>query len=184
MIHVDLGSDSSIAFPLTMVDKIEVAGKHVMLKPGSSLGNRMISGSGSQSSANHPVQGQVPSRYSKSDRILPVQRAADDPKVDVEPNGVAVYRPFGDSKQVGKRRVGAAGHQRVTMGSPTINEGRPGTRRVGNRHVIGGAPPSNFRAGGVPVTGLEQVPPNTNGNAGQSSGDSDSSSSSDSGSGN
>jgi hypothetical protein len=187
MIHVDLGGDSAIAFPLSQVDKIEAAGKDVLLQPSSSIGNRIVSGVRPGSGGSHPVGGQVPSRHSKSDNILPVQRAADDPKVDVDASGVAVYRPFGDSNQAGKRRVGAAGHQRVTMGSPTISEGRPGSRRLGNRHVIGAVSPANTRAG-VPVTGLEQVAPGSASQAeGQESsgdGDSSSSSGSDAGSGN
>jgi hypothetical protein len=179
MIHITLGSDASMAFPRSMVEKIEAGGQDLLLSTGSAYGNRMVPGTGRP----RPVQGQAPTR-SSSGKVLPVQTVADDPQVEMDASGVAVYRPYSSSNQKNKQKVGLAGHQRVTMGSASTGEGRTGTRRVGNRHVIGGASPSNFRAG-VPVTGLEQVPPTDGGEPKSSSDDGgSSSSSSDSGSGN
>jgi hypothetical protein len=180
MIHVDLGGESFMAFPMRMVEKVEKAGSKVMLDPSYSGGNRISGGS-------RPVRGTVPSRYSDSENKLPIERAADDPQVQMDgKSGVAVYRPYGDSRQAGKKALGAAGNQRVMGGAG----GYTGTRRKGSRHVIGGADGPKARGGAKPpVTGLERRPGtgggSNSGNSGNnSSSSSSSSSSSDSGSGN
>lgn len=144
MIHVDLGGDAFMAFPLSMVDKVVAAGKEVVLDPSFSGGNMVASEPGQ--GGNFPVRGSVPTAYSKSKNKLPMQVAEEDPEVDYDGKmGVAVYRPYQGSNQMGKRGLGAAGNQRA-MG---LSE-RTGSRRVGGRHVIGAAQPPNATKGGRP----------------------------------
>jgi hypothetical protein len=150
MIHVDLGGDSFMAFPLTMVEKVEAAGKEVVLDPSFS-GNMRSSTAAPGAGGNFPVRGSVPSRYSDSKNKLPLQVAEEDPEVDYDGKmGVAVYRPFQGSRQAGKRMVGAAGNQRVTGRSDRL-----GAQRVGSRHVIGATDPPNANNGRPPLVGLE-----------------------------
>jgi hypothetical protein len=149
MIHVDLGGDAFMAFPLSMVEKVVAAGKEVVLDPSFSGGNMISSGPGQ--GGNHPVRGSVPTAYSKSKNKLPMQVAAEDPEVEYDGNmGVAVYRPFQGSNQMGKRGLGASGNQRA-MGLSD----RAGSRRVGGRHVIGSTQPPNASNGRPPLMSLE-----------------------------
>jgi len=151
MIHVDLGSNSFMAFPLSMVEKVEVAGKEVVLDPSFGGSNRVMSTGGPGAGGNFPVRGSVPSRYSDSKNKLPMEVAEEDPEVDYDGKmGVAVYRPFQGSRQAGKREIGAVGNKRA-MGSSE----RLGTRRVGGRHVIGGTEPPNLAKGRPPLVSLE-----------------------------
>ena len=121
MIHIDLGGDSSMAFPLSMVEKVEEAGADVVLD-GSPAGNRRVTGV-------------VPSRHSDSSNKLPRDDGVGDPNVETDDNGVAVYRPYAGGAS-NKARLGVAGNQQVLQG-----RGRyAGTQRKGSRHVIGGAP--------------------------------------------
>jgi hypothetical protein len=150
MIHVDLGGDSFMAFPLTMVEKVEAAGKEVVLDPSFS-GNMRSSTAAPGAGGNFPVRGSVPSRYSDSKNKLPLQVAEEDPEVDYDGKmGVAVYRPFQGSNQMGKRGLGASGNQRA-MGLSD----RAGSRRVGGRHVIGSTQPPNASNGRPPLMSLE-----------------------------
>jgi hypothetical protein len=63
MLHVDLGSDAFMAFPLYMVDKIEDAGKEVSLTPSFSAGNKIMAGRTPTTEGSYPVTGQAPGRY-------------------------------------------------------------------------------------------------------------------------
>jgi hypothetical protein len=55
MVTLDLGAGNSIAFPLTMVDKIASAGRDVFLNPVYHPANQAVAGSGSPSGAPIPV---------------------------------------------------------------------------------------------------------------------------------
>ena len=144
MIHVDLGGDSSMAFPLTMVEKVEAAGEDVVLD--ASGGNRMFGGS-------HPVSGVTPGRHSGSANRLPLDDGRGDPNVQTDDNGVAVYRPYAGSGASNKAKLGVSGDQRVLNG-----RGRyAGTQRKGSRHVIGGVPQPGGKKDVNPV-GLAQKP--------------------------
>jgi hypothetical protein len=152
MIHVDLGSNSFLAFPMSQVEKIEAAGDGVQLTPSSGAGNNIMSGSRPDPSDNPPVRGTAPSAYDRrANRKLPIERVSEDPNVEMDADtGVAVYRPFKHSQHPAKRMLGAAGHQRV-FNAPSGGPGQGGivgSHRVGKRHVIGGNEPSNFRSGG------------------------------------
>ena len=150
MIHVDLGSDAFMAFPLSMVEKVEVAGKEVVLDPSFSS-NKVFSTAGPGGGGNFPVRGTEPSRYSDSKNKLPMEIAEEDPSVDYDGKmGVAVYRPYHNSNQAGKRALASAGHRRAGGSSERL-----GTRRVGNRHVIGGADPPGASRGKPPIVSLE-----------------------------
>ena len=125
MIHIDLGDESSMAFPLTMVEKVEEAGKDVRLDAGG--GNRRFGGP-------HPVTGSVPPRErDTADRMGSAELPAD-PNVQRD-KGVAVYRPHAGGP-ANKARVGYAGNQAVLNG-----QGRyQGTKTMGTRNVVGVAP--------------------------------------------
>ena len=120
MIKVDLGNDSEMAFPLEQVDRIEAADTGMVIDTDS-ISNRIVSPANTR-----PVQGSVPSRYADRKRTS-APRTND---VDVDENGVAVWRPFANSKHPGKRKIGAAGNSRVFMPNGD------GERRVGTRTVI------------------------------------------------
>lgn len=146
MIHVDLGGDNLMAFPLSMVEKIEAAGKEIVLEAGLAGGSNVMS-----VGANRPVRGSVPSRYSDSKNKLPLQVAAEDPAVDVdEKMGIAVYRPYRNASAPNKRVIGATANRRIRGSS-----GMLGTTRMGSRHVITEDP----SPGGKPeLRGLDAKP--------------------------
>ena len=56
MIHVDLGSEAFMAFPVRMIEKIEAAGKSVTLR-ASSGGNTVMSARVPTPEGNYPVRG-------------------------------------------------------------------------------------------------------------------------------
>lgn len=146
MIHVDLGADNFMAFPLSMVDKVEVAGKEIVLDPSFSNPSNVIS-----PGANHPVRGSIPSRFSDSKNKQPLETAAADPAVEYDGKmGVAVYRPDYNSAAPNKRELGITGNGRARGGS----SGMLGTRRVGGRNVIGDGP-ARRGSNRPPLVGLE-----------------------------
>jgi hypothetical protein len=160
MIHVDLGGDAFMAFPLSMVDRVEIAGKEIVLDPSFSGGN--MRSSTNSNSGSFPVRGRVPTRHSDSPNKLPLQVAEEDPQVNYDGKmGVAVYQPNWNSNQKGKRLSGATASRRA-MGHKDML----GARRVGGRHVIGSLTPPNAGASELRLRGAEpknlpKPPPST-----------------------
>jgi hypothetical protein len=132
MIHVDLGDNGFMAFPEYMVDRID-GGSSIQLKPSTKAplqsegGMMAVVGGG-------PLGGEsrAPQRVNNG-----VQTNPD--VVRDEKTGLSMYKPMKDHAAANRRNIGAAGHQAV-FGAPvarTRQEGLIGTRRVGDRFVIG-----------------------------------------------
>jgi hypothetical protein len=183
MIHVDLGGDSFMAFPVSMVDKIETAGAHVLLDP-SATGNKMINSGRAANSGSRPARGTVPSRYNDNNRS---EELASHPKVEQdEKMGVAIYRPHKGSGHAAKERVGFVATPRKVNAPGKYR----GTKAMGTRNVIGlpGTPTGPNRSGEAQITDfakkegvVPRTPPKTNNNNENSSSSSSSSSGSESG---
>ena len=135
MIHVDLGDNAFMAFPLTMVDRVERAGENVMLRRSNSGGTNVMTPK-PDPTGSFPVRGSAQSRKSDKRRFEEESRA--DGSVEMDSSGVQVYRPYGNSSHPGKRKVGLAWDERVLQNS---GAGYRGATPVGNRHVIGSMVP-------------------------------------------
>jgi hypothetical protein len=165
MIHVDLGDDSFMAFPMRMVDRVEKAGKRVSLSPSFSGGNKQGRSRVADNDGSFPVRAQAPGRYSR-EKALP--DPAQDPTIDRDEHGVTVYRPHAGSGNA-KSRLAAAGNQRA------IQARTDAARFGGGRKIVGGRLPSNLKAGGQKIVGVEQIrrrsaPPPSSGSSGSSNG--------------
>jgi len=136
MIHVDLGDNAFMAFPLTMIDYVEVAGKNVMLQRSNTGGTNVMQPK-PDPTGSFPVRGSSQSRNADGRRFEHQEKDAD-PSVEMDASGIAVYRPWGNSSHPGKRRVGLAWHERVLENS---GAGYRGATPVGNRQVIGSMVP-------------------------------------------
>jgi len=138
MITVDLGDNSMVAFPESSVDRIEVAGKEVALKPSyGTVANRRVP----------TPQGSYPSQNIQRPRNR-VELTMDHSKaspVETDPRtGLAVYRPQGHSAARNRRQMSVTGNMRIFANNPTRQgDGSTftGTTQVGSRHVIGGLTP-------------------------------------------
>ena len=180
MIHVDLGDNAFMAFPLTMIDRVEVAGKNVMLERSSSGGTNVMQAR-PDPTGSFPVRGSAQSRKDDRRRFENQERDAD-PSVEMDSSGVMVYRPWGNSSHPGKRKVGLAWNDRVIENS---GAGYQGATPVGNRHTIGSMVPRRRSEDPPPpkITGIEFAPmrrapktpePPAGGDSGSQSGSSDS----------
>ena len=138
MITVDLGDNSMVAFPESSVDRIEVAGKEVVLKPSY----------GTASNRRVPTpQGSYPSQNIQRPRNrveLPMDHSKASP-IETDPRtGLAVYRPQGNSPARNRRQLTVTGNMRIFANNPT-RQGTgatfTGTTQVGSRHVIGALTP-------------------------------------------
>lgn len=131
MISVELGAGSRMAFPVSMVDKIEAAGRDVYLNPTYHPANQALpgSGGGSGSSAGpvyYPVSGSgsTPSRFSgASQRRRGVGGSPDaDPSRLGAPGGGGVEdSAIGGSPNEALRRLRVVG-DRTRMVGPDPND--------------------------------------------------------------
>jgi hypothetical protein len=155
MIHVDLGDNAFMAFPLSMIDSVEVAGKNVMLQH-SSVGGTNVMSARPDPTGSFPVRGSRQSRADDERRFDDEVRDAD-PSVEMDASGIQVYRPWGNSSHPGKRKVGLAWNDRVLENS---GAGYRGATPVGNRQVIGSMVPRRRTEGTPPpkITGIEFKP--------------------------
>jgi hypothetical protein len=169
MIHVDLGDNAFMAFPLSMVDRVETAGENVMIRR-SNTGGTNVMAPRPDPTRSFPVTGQRAARASETNRFS--EERESDPAIEVDSHGVAVYRPFANSSHPGKRSVGFTGSKRVREAGGT--GAYRGTTQVGTRQVIGGTgPPRRGSASAPRLTGIESrpTPPptdNTDSQSGQS----------------
>ena len=131
MIHLDLGGDSFIAFPKTMVERIDGA-EGIELKPSRS---NVIDG-------KPDPQGSFPARG------LEVSRTRERPTPETSPNlrldprmGIVGWV---DDPSKGERSTVFNGRREV-LGLPSADEYR-GTSRLGNKYVIQGGPKPAARA--------------------------------------
>jgi hypothetical protein len=139
MIHVDLGSDAFMAFPMYMVDKIEDAGKSVALTPSFSAGNKIMSGRKPTPDGNYPVTGHAPGRnsnaLSREPRLINKSEMYDE---EGENFGVKTNRPLAGHRAANRRGLGTTG--RVTTAAESKGQedgGYYGTTKQGSRNVIG-----------------------------------------------
>lgn len=142
MIHVDLGGDAFMAFPLAMVEKIEVAGKGVMLDPSFSGGN-MRTSTGLPGAGSYPVRGQRPPSHSDSRVTRGNLNSEENPNLERDDDmGVVVERPFSGSESKAKRQLGQVVHP----------------RQLTNRKVVGQKVPRGMRGDRPPLVSLAPKP--------------------------
>jgi len=137
MLTVDLGDNNVMAFPEFTIDRIEIAGKTVSLKPsyGHGANRRVPSPQGS-----YPVQGRRP-----VEREAISQDHSKATPVETDPRtGLAFYRPQGHREAPNRSRMAVTGNMRIFGNNPTrqgAGDTYTGTTQLGNRHVIGGIEP-------------------------------------------
>jgi hypothetical protein len=173
MIHVDLGDNAFMAFPISVVDRVEQAGKNVMIGR-SGVGGTNVMRARPDPTGSFPVTGSAPAMRSENARFGD-EEPVDDPAIDVV-DGVAVYRPFAASGNPAKADTGVTGHARVRQSSG--KGALRGARMVGTKQVIGPVGPRSRGGGNAPIlAGVElspappPPPPPTDGSDGAESGD-------------
>jgi hypothetical protein len=151
MIHVDLGDDAFMAFPMRMVDRVEKAGKQVILAPSFNGGNKRAGKPKvADNDGSFPVTAQTPGRYKRGSALQDPAGDRDDPTIDRDEHGVTVYRPHAGSGNA-KARLAAAGNQAA------IRARTDAARFGGGRKVVGGKLPSNLGAGAKKPVGVQQI---------------------------
>jgi len=158
MIHVDLGDNAFMAFPMSLVESVEAAGKNVMIGR-STVGGTNVMKARPDPTGSFPVRASAPSMLSEKSRYESDDDKGrpNDPAIDVV-GGVAVYRPVAGSGNPAKADTGVTGHRRVreSYGSPGALRG---ARQVGTKQVIGPAGPRTRGSASAPViTGIEFNP--------------------------
>ena len=152
MIHVDLGDNAFMAFPLSMIDRVTDAGKNVMLQRSNTGGTNVMQAK-PDPTGSFPVRGSSQSRHDDRRRFDQEEKDAD-PSVEMDASGIAVYRPWGNSSHPGKRKVGLAWNERVLENS---GAGHRGATPVGNRQVIGSMVPRRRTEGVPPPKNIEST---------------------------
>ncbi len=139
MLHVDLGSDAFMAFPLYMVEKIEDAGKEVSLTPSFTAGNKIMAGRVPTPEGSYPVRGQKPGRSGDSDSSEPRIINRSEMYEDSSHGGVTTHRPLSGHRAANRRGLGTTGRTDLAQESTGQGDGGYlGTKKQGARHVIGG----------------------------------------------
>jgi hypothetical protein len=138
MVHVDLGDNAFLAFPESSIDRIEVAGKDVAIKPsyGSASNRRVPTPEGSYPSQNFPRP--------QDRKFVEMDNTYASPVETDERTGLAGYRPMAHSPGRNKRQMFVHGNVRVLGNHPTKKGGGEtytGTTQLGSHHVIGGITP-------------------------------------------
>jgi hypothetical protein len=149
MIHLDLGGDSFIAFPMALVDRIEGA-QGIQLKPSHS--NVIHSPAPGAAAADYTARGLEVNRVSRERQ--PVES---NPHIQVDPRmGIAGYV---EDPSKGDRSSVSTGRREV-LGLPSSDAYR-GTSRLGNKFVIQGGPKPALKAQtvGVRFKGTSSYPP-------------------------
>ncbi len=164
MIHLDLGSDNHIAFPESMVEKIEEAGREVYLKPsynGNVTAGRLSSG---PNDGNFPV--------SARDQVSASQkrRRGGEATPEYDPNarhgtamptregehGLETGFPLSGHSNRAARSIGVTGPVLSNPGDPRM----VGAQRRGSKWVINGTTHPANRGGVAPTRiGLRNAPP-------------------------
>jgi hypothetical protein len=168
MIHVDLGSEAFMAFPLRMIEKIAAAGKEIALRPSFSGGTNVISSRVPSPDGNYPVRGSYTGHRGSQDQQTLVLSRDEMDKTDLSP-GLQVRRPMQDNEAPNKRALGVTTKNKVggiSGGGGSEGNGVSGTRKVGSRYVIG-SDRSRRAPNGKP---LPAVPLGRSGSGGKKSG--------------
>jgi hypothetical protein len=139
MIHVDLGSDSFMAFPLRMVEKIEQAGKAIALRPSFSGGTNVITSRVPDPGGSYPVKGSYPGHRGKNAEDLPRIISADEMEKRGGNIGLEVHRPMQGHEAENRRALGVTRRgNAVGLSGGGANGEVLGTRKLGTRNIIGG----------------------------------------------
>jgi hypothetical protein len=173
MIHVDLGDNGFMAFPYEVVERIDRAGKNVLLKRSSTAGRNQRVDVPDDPAGSYPISGTPMQRRGASgDEDVVITTPG-----DTDEKGLAVVRPFGRDNGSNKGKFGVVGTSSIFDASPTTHggEGIIGTRRVGNRHVIDAgqgpqARPRRARTVGVAMRASGDTPPPSESSEGSSPG--------------
>ena len=132
MIHVDLGDNAVMAFPMSVVERV-VEARGVLFDRGS--GPKNVMSASPNRGASVPEQDPLPALQADGTVKSEMDEREYDAAVDVV-NGVAVYRPMAGSGNPSKADTALTGHARVRE-----NRGTPGAlngaRQVGTKQVIG-----------------------------------------------
>jgi hypothetical protein len=175
MLHVDLGSDGFMAFPLYMVDKIEKAGQNVILKPSHTPGNQILATTGgTDARGSRPVRGTTSSRRDTS-----TNGKTGKTDREIAMDGIAkgqIGAPIPDSNHTtGRANMKDSFDPRVQRNRSRSNY--INTKQIGSKRVVG--VDDTVRRGPVPVSFSEYQkapPPPAKEGSGSSSSKSDSSS--------
>jgi len=157
MIHVDLGDNAFMAFPMSVVERVEQASRNIIIGRSTGGGTNVMSAR-PDSAGSFQEQAALPSTQADGSRLGEKEMQEDereyDSAIDVV-NGVAVYRPVAGSGNPAKADTAVTGHARVRE-----NRGTPGAlngaRQVGTNQVIGA--PRSRRASSTTspvITGIE-----------------------------
>jgi len=151
MIHVDMGEDAFIGFPMSMVERIEEAGKDVYVPPSSKLGlkkNQMIEGA-TTSDAPRRVTGSY-MRDPDANRDFRDKKGGAD-RVEVDANGMAFVRAYPNHRSPNRAQMQVTG--RVGMGQVNMDpsKGLVGTRRLGTSQLLGEITPDQSKGGVILV---------------------------------
>lgn len=162
MIHVDLGDNGFMAFPFEVVERIDRAGKNVLLKHSSTAGRNQRVDVAGDATGSYPVTGAPMRRRGADDEEIVISA----PPENTDERGLAVVRPFGLGNGENKGKFGVVGTSSIFDGpmSNQPGEGIIGARRVGNRHVIDSgvgpqARPRRARTVGVAMKASGDAPP-------------------------
>ena len=138
MIHVDLGNDGFIAFPVSMIDRVVDAGKDVVISPSSTGNNKVMGRVETDPTGSFPVRGQRPAESGSARARNEAALAANDPQFDRDERGMAVHRPYAGGGHAAKARMGAVGNR-------ASFQRRDGSVQRGGKTVIGptGGPRGN-----------------------------------------
>jgi hypothetical protein len=131
MLHVDLGGDSFMAFPLYMVEKIEKAGQNVILKPSYSAGNQIMPGAGGDG-GGRPDLSAAPIRRTSTIRGESTQQQA---PIDRKTKGM-IGAPVPDSNHTtGRANMKDNFDPRMQRGRSRSNY--INTKQIGSKRVVG-----------------------------------------------
>ena len=155
MIYLDMGQDNIVGFPFELVERIDQAGRDVLVRPSSSA-NKIFGDEVPTADTSYPAGGREMTHTKAGWRGDGIRQAGESPSpvVETDEKGMATYRPMGWSNGA-QRRIRLTGHAAVTGGpvATTREEGIIGTSKLGQRHVIGGVN-NPFYRGAPQLVGL------------------------------
>ena len=152
MIHVDLGDNAQMAFPMSVVERVVEAPRGTMFGRGAAGSSNVMSAS-PNGAGEFAEQNAMPALQADGAVNGQPEEKGYDPALDVV-NGVAVYRPVAGSGNPAKADTAVTGHSRVreSRGGPgTLN----GAHQVGTHQVIGAPKRRGAGSSSAPViTGI------------------------------
>jgi hypothetical protein len=154
MIHVDLGDNAQMAFPMSVVERVVEAPRGTMFGRGTAGATNVMSASPNGAGGfAEQQQDALPALQADGSVTGETEEKGYDPALDVV-NGVAVYRPVAGSGNPAKADTAVTGHSRVreSRGGPgSLN----GAHQVGTHQVIGAPKRRGAGSSSAPViTGI------------------------------